>query len=557
MKKIILIIFFLIISLLNADDVGECCTQYGGLNSGASGEIIKEKIGGGVWSNAESDTFINENGGSNGTRTCRSFGVVDTHSLRDEHVSNAQWNDNYEIDRFVYNLVLKYPCICNEDAPPSPPVEEDPTLWKKIYEGNPALAPSECYEPDGINFKSYNFKTIACGDETMRCYKKFVETLVCDATFTNLNINVESECTQELADYANTYDNVNGYFRTIDNQNVCCAKWDIRDNNDTGTDPTPDACESPRIDRPEYNWVHHAGITDHNTCVSLAVGHDRWWTFPNTGTVERCCIGKRKENYVAPSCSELKPSHAGWTYIDVSSSSITNSNSCQNSITGGGTSEYGFYFVANSQNNCCFKIDYRGVGSSGGGTDNGGNSDNGATDNGSGSNGGGSSGGGSGGGTTKTNDILSDIKSDINESNNALDSISKELNASNGTLNKIEENTRFLKDLKSTFEDSEKSLSDIKEEFSNLSNILNNSQSSVSSALSGMLGSLNGFSSPVFQGQGQHVFNTSVFGQNIEFDFSMVEQLKQYFDIVFMLLLVYFNFKMYRWIIEVLLKMGV
>ena len=81
-----------------------------------------------------------------------------------------------------------------------------------------------------------------------------------------------------------------------------------------------------------------------------------------------------------------------------------------------------------------------------------------------------------------------------------------------------------------------------------------NTISSITDSLNQIISSYTG-SSPVVTGTGVHVFTTPpIYGKTITFDLSMFETLRQYFDILWILMLAYFNFKMYVLIIRDLLK---
>ena len=59
---------------------------------------------------------------------------------------------------------------------------------------------------------------------------------------------------------------------------------------------------------------------------------------------------------------------------------------------------------------------------------------------------------------------------------------------------------------------------------------------------------------PIVTGTGNPIFTANVYGSDIVFDFSMIEDLRQYFDILWILMLAYFNFKIYVIIIRDLMK---
>ena len=70
------------------------------------------------------------------------------------------------------------------------------------------------------------------------------------------------------------------------------------------------------------------------------------------------------------------------------------------------------------------------------------------------------------------------------------------------------------------------------------------------------LGSLATGTAPIFTGSGSHIFTANIYGRTVTIDLSMFADLKQYFDILFTLILAYLNFKIYRYILEILLKIG-
>ena len=62
---------------------------------------------------------------------------------------------------------------------------------------------------------------------------KLIPTLKCSDGFIDLNAYTPADCSLEIQELANTYDNVNSYFTEENNLTVCCAKWYSSDNNDT------------------------------------------------------------------------------------------------------------------------------------------------------------------------------------------------------------------------------------------------------------------------------------------------------------------------------------
>ena len=63
--------------------------------------------------------------------------------------------------------------------------------------------------------------------------------------------------------------------------------------------------------------------------------------------------------------------------------------------------------------------------------------------------------------------------------------------------------------------------------------------------------------SPVFVGSGEHVFSVTIYNSDIVFDLSIFVELKPFFDIIFLLMLAWINFKIYLWIFNFLVMIGV
>jgi hypothetical protein len=172
---------------------------------------------------------------------------------------------------------------------------------------------------------------------------------------------------------------------------------------------------------------------------------------------------------------------------------------------------------------------------------------------------------------SQTNSILSTIKSsvdsassknhtDLNSIKSSVDSASSKNHTDLGeidtTLGEIKEGTDFLKELKSDAENSNRDLSEINENIDSAIVSANNNYSSVVDTFSSIASSYTS-TPPLFVGSGDHIFSTNIYGSDVKFDFSMIANLRQYFDIVFMLLLAYLNFKIYLWIFRFLIKLGV
>jgi len=155
---------------------------------------------------------------------------------------------------------------------------------------------------------------------------------------------------------------------------------------------------------------------------------------------------------------------------------------------------------------------------------------------------------------TNMESALSDISSDISTSSQRnhddLDNISGQLNQSNESLSNINQQMTNMNDFMQSGMDNTQA-----------GDSLDNAKNQATSTINSITGSLNGIISsytgtaPVVTGTGIHIFTTPpIYGKTITFDLSMFENLRQYFDILWLLMLAYFNFKMYVLIIRDLLK---
>jgi hypothetical protein len=122
-------------------------------------------------------------------------------------------------------------------------------------------------------------------------------------------------------------------------------------------------------------------------------------------------------------------------------------------------------------------------------------------------------------------------------------------------LGEIKEGTDFLKELSDESSDRRASLSDATNSFDNALVDAKQSHASVLDSFASIAGSYTN-TPPAFIGSGEHTFSANIYGSTVSLDFSMIADLRQYFDIVFILLLAYLNFKIYLWIFKLLVKMG-
>ncbi len=173
--------------------------------------------------------------------------------------------------------------------------------------------------------------------------------------------------------------------------------------------------------------------------------------------------------------------------------------------------------------------------------------------------------GGSGSGGTSNNidKSVSDLKEQLDNDNatrrRQLDRIIKETNMTayltglnvltlhdiNRSLNNM--NTYMRSGLDNT---------DVTDIFSKAIDEANSTASGITSILKSLNITIASFSHtvPIVTGTGTSIFTANVYGSSIVFDFSMIQNLRQYFDILWILLLAYFNFKIYVMIIRDLIK---
>jgi len=113
-----------------------------------------------------------------------------------------------------------------------------------------------------------------------------------------------------------------------------------------------------------------------------------------------------------------------------------------------------------------------------------------------------------------------------------------------------------VEDITGLSDEDKNSLNNAKDSISDSTNTANNNYSSVIDSFNTLLTAYSN-TPPVFKGTGNHVFSTTVYGSDVRFDLSLFGDLKPYFDIVFLLMLAWINFKIYRWIFEFLIRIGV
>ncbi len=163
------------------------------------------------------------------------------------------------------------------------------------------------------------------------------------------------------------------------------------------------------------------------------------------------------------------------------------------------------------------------------------------------------------------NNVLNQINSNISENNTNMNTALSEI--SSGVSSASQQNHNDLSNVSTKLDETNQALSSMNDFMQSgvnnteASDSLTNAQNQATATISSITGSLNGIissytgSSPVVTGTGVHVFTTPpIYGKTITFDLSMFENLKQYFDILWLLMLAYFNFKMYVLIIRDLLK---
>ena len=168
--------------------------------------------------------------------------------------------------------------------------------------------------------------------------------------------------------------------------------------------------------------------------------------------------------------------------------------------------------------------------------------------------------------SSKSSDIdnsVSDLKAQLAKDNDIrrrqLDKIIEETNR---TANIAGTNMLTLYDINyslnsmNEFMRSELNNTDIETTIDNAIDEANSTVDGITTKLNILISSMSSYvgSVPVVTGIGNPIFTANVYGSDIVFDFSMIEDLKQYFDILWVLLLAYFNFKIYVIIIRDLMK---
>lgn len=126
----------------------------------------------------------------------------------------------------------------------------------------------------------------------------------------------------------------------------------------------------------------------------------------------------------------------------------------------------------------------------------------------------------------------------------------------NYTLNEsktlLEKQLDFFEDINSTM-NSELNNTDINTSIGEAKVQAQLAIASLTSSLNQIISSYTG-TVPIITGTGTHVFTASVYDGSVTFDLSMFERLRSSFDILWLLLLAYINFKIYSVIIRDLLK---
>ncbi len=162
------------------------------------------------------------------------------------------------------------------------------------------------------------------------------------------------------------------------------------------------------------------------------------------------------------------------------------------------------------------------------------------------------------------NDVLNQINSNISENNINMNTALSEITS--GISSSSQQNHTDLSNVSTKIDETNQALSSMNDFMQSgmnnteASDSLINAQNQATSTINSITGSLNGIISsytgtaPVVTGTGNHVFTSNIYGSDIVFDLSMFEDLRQYFDILWLLMLAYFNFKMYVLIIRDLLK---
>ena len=152
---------------------------------------------------------------------------------------------------------------------------------------------------------------------------------------------------------------------------------------------------------------------------------------------------------------------------------------------------------------------------------------------------------------------LQGIDSRLANIKNAIDASARKIAAAeHNTTVKLHEIHTTLKEMKGYMR-TDLNNTDINDSLLGIVEDMNVTFNLMNTMKDGILSVFNSHTSPIFTGTGQHVFTADIYDGTVVFDLSMIKQLRQYFDIVFLLILAWINFKIYRWMLEFLIKIGV
>jgi len=173
----------------------------------------------------------------------------------------------------------------------------------------------------------------------------------------------------------------------------------------------------------------------------------------------------------------------------------------------------------------------------------------------------------------ETNSILGDIKSDIgtasDKNHEDLENINSAVGASSNRNHKdlegiddklkgIEDNSKGLLDYFDDMKDKAKDsgYDGVEDKLNANLEDANALQSTITGSLSELTGYITG-AKPLFVATGDCNFNYNIFGRALTIDFSIIDRLRPYIDILYALLLAFINFKMYSRIFMFLVFLGI
>ncbi len=418
----------------------------------------------------------------------------------DNYGGNGTWYRSIKHQQFceigyTFNESENICTICDiNESVPTPPTDAN---YTEIYNGEVGSAPTQCYEAVDPFFASdYISECI----EKKICWQKSQTPYNCDELGENWEYN-SAQTAQTCSDWVgNGYDSAN--FLTSDTNAPTCCLHSPEDPNDTTPSPSPTPDNNDTNPSPTHD--PDVDCSNYDPCIA-----------PYFRNVDDC--GCHIDSTPDPSPTPTDGGGGGTSTTD----NIL--NGIQSDINSASASADAKADETNQK-------------------------------------------------LSETNAILSAIKADsISQSDKNHDDLYNvkhsvdvasaknhdDLGKIDETLGGIKEGTDSLKDLinegKTTAKDSKDSA------LNSMNDAIANAQNANNSILDSLNVLVSSYTNtpPTFTGSGDSSFSFTVFNKTVNLDFSMVANLRQYFDIVFLIMLAYLNFRIYLYIFNLLLKLGV